>query len=68
MLNRGGVSARALRAQKDNVRNEIRQCVLKGSKLPALITGGKSGKEELIGNWEREAAVMIGSVLGSLGR
>lgn len=68
ILNRGGISARTLRSQKDVVRQEIRECVLRGSKMPASLLGGSSGKEEIVGNWEREAAVMIGAIAGSLGR
>lgn len=63
---RGGVSARTLRSNKDRVRDAIRDCVLRGSQLPA----GSSVKGRGItnGNWEREAAVMVGSVTGVLGR
>lgn len=69
ILNRGGVSARTLRTQKDIVRNEIRECVLRGSKMPQNVLGtGPGVKEEVVGNWEREAAVMVGSVIGLLGR
>lgn len=69
LLNRGGVVARTLRSQRDSIRNDIRECVLRGSKMPqALLGGDRSGGEEIIGNWEREAAVMVGSVVGLLGR
>jgi Golgi transport complex subunit 5 len=68
IVNRGGVSARTLRTQKDMVRAEIRECVLRGSKMPQSVLGTGSGGEEVIGNWEREAAVMVGSVIGALGR
>jgi hypothetical protein len=69
ILNRGGVSARTLRTQKEMVRSEIRECVLRGSKLPQSVLGTGSGaKEEVVGNWEREAAVMVSSVVGLLGR
>ena len=69
ILTRGGVSARTLRTQKDFVRSEIRECVLRGSKMPQSLLGtGPGGKEEIVGNWEREAAVMVGSVIGALGR
>jgi hypothetical protein len=68
IMNRGGISARTLRSQKDTVRAEIRECVLRGSKMPASVSGAAGGKEELVGNWEREAAVMVGAVVGILGR
>lgn len=68
ILSRGGVSARTLRTQKDMVRNEIRECVLRGSKMPQSVVDGAGGKEEVVGSWEREAAVMVGSVIGAFGR
>ena len=61
LVTRGGVNARTLRSQKDRVRESIRDCVFKGSQGP----GGARGRE---GAWEREAAVMVGSVIGALGR
>ncbi|EXJ85791.1 hypothetical protein A1O1_06159 [Capronia coronata CBS 617.96] len=72
ILNRGGVAARTLRSQRDTVRAEIRECVLRGSKMPRTVTLGNSGAaakaEQPVDNWEREAAVMVGSVLAPLGR
>jgi hypothetical protein len=64
IMNRGGVSARTLRSNKDRVRDALRQCVDRGSQLPNGISIGK-GK---VVNWEREAAVMVGAVIGVLGR
>ncbi len=61
LVARGGVNARSLRSQRDRVRESIRDCVFKGSQGP----GGARGRE---GAWEREAAVMVGSVVGALGR
>ena len=61
LVARGGVNARTLRSQRDRVRDSIRDCVFKGSQGP----GGVQGRE---GAWEREAAVMVGSVIGALGR
>jgi len=63
---RGGVSARTLRSNKDRVRDAIRDCVLRGSQLPAASIS--MGKGVSTGTWEREAAVMVGSVIGVLGR
>ena len=69
IMNRGGVSARTLKSNKEMVRNEVRECVLRGSRLAGgVLGGGEGGKEEVLGNWEREAAVMVGSVMGALGR
>jgi hypothetical protein len=61
LLSRGGVNARMLKSQKERVRESIRDCVFRGSQGP----GGARGRE---GAWEREAAVMVGSVVGTLGR
>lgn len=61
LVARGGVSGRTLRSQRDRVRESIRDCVFKGSQGPS----GARGRE---GTWEREAAVMVGSVMGALGR
>lgn len=58
ILNRGGVSARTLRSNKDRVAHSVRECVLKSSRG---IEGKGSGGE-------REAAVMVGSIVGVLGR
>ncbi|KAL8866942.1 MAG: hypothetical protein Q9174_005982 [Haloplaca sp. 1 TL-2023] len=60
LMSRGGVSARALKTQRERVRESIRDCVLRGSQAP--------GSSKATGGWEREAAVMVGSVIGSLGR
>ncbi|KAF1987598.1 hypothetical protein K402DRAFT_453295 [Aulographum hederae CBS 113979] len=69
ILSKGGVSARTLRSNKERVRDSIRTCVSRGSKLPANASGrGKEGKAQSVGNWEREAAVMVQSVMGPLGR
>lgn len=64
ILNRGGVSARTLRSNKDQVRDRLRRCVDQGSQLPNGMSVGKSK----VVNWEREAAVMVGAVMGVLGR
>lgn len=61
LISRGGASARALKAQREKVRDGIRECVLRGSQGPSSIKGRE-------GAWEREAAVMVGSILGALGR
>lgn len=61
LVGRGGAGARALRAQREKVKDSIRDCVLQGSQGP-----GSTTEREI--TWEREAAVMVGSVLGALGR
>ncbi|KAL9021578.1 MAG: hypothetical protein Q9185_001226 [Variospora sp. 1 TL-2023] len=61
LVGKGGANGRALRSQKERVRDSIRECVLRGSQGPGHIKVGA-------GAWEREAAVMVGSVIGSLGR
>ena len=66
LVGRGGAAARALKAQKDKVRDSVRECVLRGSQGPDRPSPSKSNSLE--GAWEREAAVMVGSVLGALGR
>jgi len=62
----GGVSARTLRSNKDRVRDAIRECVNRGSQLPASSLS--KGKGTSVRNWEREAAVMVGAVVNVLGR
>jgi hypothetical protein len=72
IVNRGGVSARALRSNRDKLKTEIKECVLRASKVSAmgvLAEKGRSGTDTVVvGNWEREAAVMVSSVVGPLGR
>ncbi|KAI4225113.1 MAG: hypothetical protein L6R36_004170 [Xanthoria steineri] len=58
---KGGVVARALKSQRERVKDSIRECVLRGSQSPGDAT-------RKAGAWEREAAVMVGSVMGPLGR
>jgi hypothetical protein len=64
ILNRGGVSARTLRSNKDKVREAVRDCVERGSRLPMTAAGLKDAGGVVRGNWEREAAVMVGSIVG----
>ena len=61
LVSRGGVNARTLRSNRDRVRDSMRDCVFKGRQGP----GGARGNQ---GAWEREAAVMVGSVIGALSR
>jgi hypothetical protein len=66
ILSKGGVSARTLRSNKDKVREAVRNCVDRGYQLPTAI--GKRGIGADGRLWEREAAVMVGAVVGPLGR
>ncbi|KAJ5574043.1 uncharacterized protein N7459_008470 [Penicillium hispanicum] len=72
ILNRGGVSARTLRSSRDRLKSEIKDCVLRSSQVSAtslLAEKGRSGGETVaVGNWEREAAVMVSSITGPLSR
>ncbi|KAK7527936.1 Golgi transport complex subunit 5-domain-containing protein [Phyllosticta citriasiana] len=65
IVNRGGVSARTLRSNRDRVREAIRECVNRGSQLPTSSLRSASGRTAA-GNWEREAAVMVSSIVGVL--
>ncbi|KAF2433766.1 hypothetical protein EJ08DRAFT_39302 [Tothia fuscella] len=62
IMNRGGVSARTLRSNKERVRDALRGCVDRGSR----VLGAR--EKETGRGWEREAAVMVGAVMGVLGR
>lgn len=66
ILSRGGVSARTLRSNRDRVREAVRECVARGSELPSAAQPGRARVK--VGNWEREAAVMVGAIVGPLGR
>ncbi|KAL2356021.1 Golgi transport complex subunit 5-domain-containing protein [Cryomyces antarcticus] len=68
IMNRGGVSARTLRSNRDRVRDAVRECVNRGSHLPTGSQGAGKDDVRVVGNWEREAAVMVGSIVGVLGR
>ncbi|OQE46342.1 hypothetical protein PENCOP_c001G03338 [Penicillium coprophilum] len=72
IANRGGVSVRTLRSNRDRLRTEIKECVLRASQVSAsslLAEKGRPGPDMVVvGNWEREAAVMVSSVVGPLGR
>ncbi|KAL2014064.1 hypothetical protein VTN00DRAFT_1589 [Thermoascus crustaceus] len=77
LVSRGGASSRNLKANRERLRADIRECVLRGSQLPAASllagrgqTGGGAGADAVVarGTLEREAAVMVGAVVGPLGR
>lgn len=64
IVHRGGVSARTLRTNKDKVRDAIRECVNRGSQLPGALSS--KAKTATAGSWEREAAVMVSSIMGQI--
>lgn len=68
ILNRGGVSARTLKSNRDRVREAVRESVARGSELPSAALGRGRERGVKVGNWEREAAVMVGAIVGPLGR
>jgi hypothetical protein len=63
IMYKGGVSARTLRSNKDRVRDSVRDCVNRGSQLP---NASLSKATSAVGGWEREAAVMVGSIMGQI--
>lgn len=65
---RGGVAARTLRSNRVEVGEAVRECVVRGSRLPGALVSGKGKKAVEEGGWEREIAVMVGSVANNLGR
>lgn len=65
IMNRGGVVARTLKSNKAAVGDAIRQAVVRGSQVPLALTGVKS-KEKGQVNWDREVAVMVGSVVNNI--
>lgn len=62
LVNKNSISLRALRSNKTSVKNAIRECVVRGVQIPGKTDANVEGK------WEREIAVMIGSISGSLGK
>ncbi|GAO15875.1 uncharacterized protein UV8b_07759 [Ustilaginoidea virens] len=66
ILSRGGVVARTLRANKANVADAVRQAVIQGSQPPAAFVTGRNKRTVAGANWDREVAVMVGSVTNSL--
>ncbi|KAH8593825.1 Golgi transport complex subunit 5-domain-containing protein [Bisporella sp. PMI_857] len=61
IVNKGGVSARTLRTNKKSVGEAVRECVVRGCQV-------NKGEKDVETSWEREAAVMVASVVGALGR
>jgi hypothetical protein len=65
IMQRGGVSARTLRSNKDRVRDAVRECVNRGSQVPGAPSIKGKGVAT-VGGWEREAAVMVGAIMGQI--
>ncbi|KFA72131.1 hypothetical protein S40288_08428 [Stachybotrys chartarum IBT 40288] len=65
IVSRGGVVARTLRTNKGSVGDAIRLAVARGSLPPSAMVDGKTKPKQ--GNWDRESAVMVGSVVNNLG-
>jgi len=70
IVNRGGTAVRTLRANRTSLGEAIRECVTLGSQLPSSVAKGKArpGEGDKGKLLEREVAVMVGSVVGNLGR
>ncbi|KAI0436790.1 golgi transport complex component Cog5 [Xylaria telfairii] len=72
IVNRGGVSARTLKTNRNAVGEAIRECVTRGSQPPSTVAPtkgrGAKGGPDRNGGWDREVAVMVGSVVNNLGR
>jgi hypothetical protein len=70
IMNRGGVSARTLKTNRNAVSDAIKDCVIRGSQVPGAIVATTKGKKvgEKAPSWDREVAVMVGAVVGNLGR
>ncbi|KAL2148161.1 hypothetical protein VTH82DRAFT_8445 [Thermothelomyces myriococcoides] len=64
IIAKGGVSARTLRTNRQNVGDAIRECVARGSQLPSAVAAAAKGTSRAAEmkeggkHWEREVAVM----------
>lgn len=67
IASRGGIVARTLRTNRNVVGDALRQAVIKGSQTPNVFSSGKK-KPAVEPNWDREIAVMVGSVVNNIGR
>jgi Golgi transport complex subunit 5 len=74
---KGGVQARTLKTNRNSIRDAIRECVIRGSVAPGIGAGkgrkrgageGTEASQRGEENWEREIAVMVGAIVGALGR
>ncbi|RKF74830.1 Conserved oligomeric Golgi complex subunit 5 [Golovinomyces cichoracearum] len=60
LVNKGSASLRILRNNRNSVKEAIRQCVIRGIQVPGESNSALEVK------WEREIAVMLGSITGPL--
>jgi hypothetical protein len=65
IMNRGGVVARTLKSNKAAVGDAIRQAVIRGCQVPPALTDVKTKEKNQV-NWDREVAVMVGSVVNAI--
>ncbi|PFH58963.1 hypothetical protein XA68_12980 [Ophiocordyceps unilateralis] len=68
ITSRPGAVARALKSNKNALGEAIRQAVVKGCQPPPTLVDGKSRGRAAEANWDRETAVMVGSLVNNLGR
>ncbi|KAJ6441402.1 conserved oligomeric golgi complex subunit 5 [Purpureocillium lavendulum] len=66
IVNRGGVVARTLKTNKGNVADAIRLAVVRGCQPPSALAASKGRGKAGEANWDREVAVMVGSVVNNL--
>lgn len=66
IMARGGVSARTLKSNRQAVGDAVKDCVVRGSRPPNAMKGQSDKVRQR--NWDREIAVMVGSVVNNLGR
>lgn len=66
LVKAGGVQARTLKSNRNAVRDMVAEAVARGCQVPS--GAGKMKDERRMVEWEREVAVMVGAVVGGLGR
>ena len=66
LVKAGGVQARTLKSNRSAVRDMVAEAVARGCQVPS--GAGKLKDERRMAEWEREVAVMVGAVVGQLGR
>ncbi|EGS19520.1 uncharacterized protein CTHT_0049930 [Thermochaetoides thermophila DSM 1495] len=75
IVNKGGAAARNLKGNRQVVGDALRECVLRGGEVPknfaaslGLAGTGAKGDAGKGKSWDREVAVMVGSVVNNLGK
>ncbi|OAF54462.1 hypothetical protein VC83_09212 [Pseudogymnoascus destructans] len=66
LVKAGGMQARTLKSNRNAVRDMVAEAVARGCQVPS--GAGKMRDERRMAEWEREVAVMVGAVVGGLGR